>query len=61
MGYRSDIRITTSKEGFKVLSEFAKKYLENKNKCLKRTKEKQKEGGDADGLQGKNHGTDQKD
>ncbi len=32
MGYRSDIRITTSKEGFKVLSEFAKKYLENKNK-----------------------------
>lgn len=32
MGYRSDIRITTSKEGFKVLSEFAKDYLGKKNK-----------------------------
>ena len=28
MGYRSDVRIVTSKEGFEKLNEFVKKYLE---------------------------------
>ena len=32
MGYRSDIRIVTSKEGYEKLKEFVKKYLEEHNK-----------------------------
>ena len=31
MGYRSDIRIVTSKKGYEVLKEFVKKYLEEKD------------------------------
>lgn len=31
MGYRSDIRIVTSKEGYEKLQEFVKKYLEEHN------------------------------
>lgn len=31
MGYRSDIRIVTSKKGYEVLREFVKKYLEEKD------------------------------
>lgn len=31
MGYRSDIRIVTSKEGFEKLSEFVKNYLKENN------------------------------
>ena len=32
MGYRSDIRIITSKDGYEELKEFVKKYLGEDNK-----------------------------
>ena len=35
MGYRSDIRIITSKDGFKKLSEFVENYLKEKNLDIK--------------------------
>lgn len=35
MGYRSDVRIVTSKEGFEKLSEFVKNYLIEKNVDVK--------------------------
>lgn len=34
MGYRSDVRIITSKKGFEKLSDFVKKYLEKIDKDL---------------------------
>lgn len=34
MGYRSDVRIITSKKGFEKLSDFVKKYLEKEEKDL---------------------------
>ena len=35
MGYRSDIRIVTTKDGFEKLKEFVKKYLEEKKLDIK--------------------------
>ena len=35
MGYRSDIRILTTKDGFEKLKEFVKKYLEEKKLDIK--------------------------
>ena len=32
MGYRSDVRIVTSKKGYKVLDNYVKKYLRDHNK-----------------------------
>ena len=32
MGYRSDVRIVTSKKGFKVLDDYVKKYLREHDK-----------------------------
>ena len=32
MGYRSDVRIVTSKKGFKVLDDYVKKYLKEHDK-----------------------------
>ena len=34
MGYRSDVRIVTSKKGFKVLDDYVKKYLRERKKEL---------------------------
>ena len=31
MGYRSDVRIIVSKEGYKELNDYVNKYLKNKN------------------------------
>ena len=31
MGYKSDVRIITSKDGFEILKEFVKKYLKEHN------------------------------
>ena len=31
MGYRSDVRIVTSKKGFKKLNDYVKNYLKDKN------------------------------
>ena len=32
MGYRSDVRIVTSKKGYKVLDDYVKKYLRDRDK-----------------------------
>ena len=32
MGYRSDVRIVTSKKGYKVLDDYVKKYLRDHDK-----------------------------
>ena len=40
MGYRSDIRIVTTKDGFEKLKEFVKKYLEEKKLDIRRIRHK---------------------